>query len=220
MRIQPILILLFTTACSTTGPSAVEESGLGLNSELRDELLSMLEQDQQIREQGHRVLIVGESGDHAPEQAEGAAPHEHTQSSPVHGDEMHRVDAANTLRLKEIIAEHGWPGASLVESDGACAAFLIAQHADADPEFQRRCLELMQKAPPGEVSPGDIAYLTDRVRVNSGQPQLYGTQFWIQDGSLVPRPIENPDELDARREEAGLIPMSEYVEHMRSHDGH
>jgi len=238
MKTLVIPVLLFDVACKST---TVDEPGSAkadvdadtdsqLDSELREELLAMLALDQKIREEAHQVVLVGSTGDHdhvgqehpahdasnAHDEGEAHSPHEHSDH-PVHGDEMHTVDAANTKRLKEIVAEHGWPGRSLVGRDGALAAFLIAQHADADPAFQERCLELMQAASPGEVSPGDVAYLTDRVRVNSGQPQLYGTQFWMPNGALVPRPIEDPDLLDARREAAGLIPMSEYLEHMQQH---
>jgi hypothetical protein len=190
--------------------------------ELRTELLAMLAEDQAIREQGHQVLIVGGDEGHGGH-GDGHADHDHAEgehdhaSGSVHGDEMHRVDAANTARLKEIVAERGWPGKSLVGREGALAAFLIAQHADADPAFQERCLELMRAMPPGEVSPGDIAYLTDRVRVNTGRKQLYGTQFWFEGGVFAPRPIEDPDGLAERRAEAGLIPMEQYLEHMRGH---
>ena len=44
------------------------------------------------------------------------------------------LDQANTMRMREIIAEHGWPGHVLVGVDGAHAAWLLAQHATD--EFQ------------------------------------------------------------------------------------
>ncbi len=245
MKTSMISALLFCFACSSTSPDTTEstveeappEPAVHLDTELRQELMAMLELDQKIRqidhqEGTHEIVIIGSTDElgnviagghenHQTGHAHGEDGGSHSQEHPlhtVHGDEMHTVDANNTARLKEIIAEHGWPGVSLVERDGARAAFLLAQHADMQPAFQRRCLELMENAAPGEVSPGDIAYLTDRVRVNSGQPQLYGTQFWIEGGSLVPRPIEEPGLLDARREAAGLIPMSEYSAHMKQHD--
>ena len=43
-------------------------------------------------------------------------------------------------------------------------------HADKDPEFQQRCLTLMNEAADGEVAPdSDIAYLTDRCPGCGGQ---------------------------------------------------
>ncbi len=42
-----------------------------------------------------------------------------------------------------------------------------------------QCLLLMEQAvSKGEASAKDYAYLLDRVRMNQGRPQVYGTQFW------------------------------------------
>jgi hypothetical protein len=64
----------------------------------------------------------------------------------------------------------------------------------------------------GEASPRFFGYLEDRIRVNSGQPQLYGTQFIDHnDGNgLQPRPIEDRDGLAARRAAVRMEPFEEY----------
>lgn len=36
--------------------------------------------------------------------------------------EMKRIDAGNSKWMREIVAAHGWPGASFVGKDGASAA--------------------------------------------------------------------------------------------------
>src|SRR5215469_17871126 len=75
-------------------------------------------------------------------------------------DGMQQADAENLPWLKAVLAEHGWPGASLVGTDGAHAAWLLAQHADADPAFQRQCLDLLTAAvEAGEATERDLAYL-------------------------------------------------------------
>ncbi len=122
--------------------------------------------------------------------------------------------------MKVIVAKYGWPLKSMVGGDGGTAAFLLAQHADRDPKFQRRCLDLMAKAPKGEVASQNLAYLTDRVLVNEGKKQLYGTQFWSVQGTMLPRPIEAEGELDQRRKAVGLSPMSEYRTHMEGPHDH
>jgi hypothetical protein len=127
---------------------------------------------------------------------------------------MTDVDKKHTARMKAIVADHGWPLKSMVGADGATAAWLLVQHADHDVKFQRHCLELMNAAPATETAPQDVAYLTDRVLVNEGKKQLFGTQFWVVDAKRVPRPIEDEAQLDQRREAAGLSPMSEYAAHM------
>ncbi len=119
-------------------------------------------------------------------------------------------------RLKEIIDEHGWPTLDLVGKEGEDAAWLIAQHSDVDPEFQAAALELVRKAvADGQASPGNLAYLEDRVRAGRGEPQLYGTQTGCTRTGKPAKPaIEDPDQLDERREEAGLPPYDRYLRQM------
>jgi hypothetical protein len=98
-----------------------------------------------------------------------------------------------------------------VGADGAHAAWLLAQHADRDRPFQKRCLGLLQKAvKAGEASGQDLAYLTDRVRVGEGKKQRYGTQFRTVNGKMEPYPIEDEASVDRRRKEVGLGTLAEY----------
>ena len=63
----------------------------------------------------------------------------------------------------------------MVGKDGAHAAWLLAQHADRDPAFQRRRLDLVtQAAARGQASPTELAYLTDRGLLAEGKSQEYG----------------------------------------------
>jgi hypothetical protein len=125
-------------------------------------------------------------------------------------------DQARTERLKEIIAEHGWPTIDLVGKDGEDAAWTIAQHSDLDPAFQREALELLREAVAlGQASPGNLAYLEDRVAVASGEPQRYGTQVGCGPTGPEPAtPIADEAELEARRAEAGLEPYADYLAEM------
>lgn len=125
-------------------------------------------------------------------------------------------DERRTERLKQIIAEHGWPSYDLVGKEGEDAAWLIAQHSDLDPEFQAQALELLREAvAEGQASPGNLAYLEDRVRAGRGEPQLYGTQMGCgRNGKPKPGPIEDPEGLDERREAAGLPSYDRYLRQM------
>jgi hypothetical protein len=123
--------------------------------------------------------------------------------------------------MKVIIQQHGWPGRSLVGYDGAHAAWLLVQHADADAEFQTRCLGLVKVAvAQGEAAAKDWAYLIDRVRVSRQQPQVYGTQFkQSADGGFQPHPIEDPTHVDERRKSVGLGSLAEYEQQMQAYYG-
>lgn len=125
-----------------------------------------------------------------------------------------KTDSENTGWLKEVVETRGWPTRTLVGKAGANAAWLLIQHADAEPAFQRKCLDLMVKLPRDEVSQQEIAYLTDRVLLAEGKKQVYGTQFTREDGKLLPRPIEDASNVDKRRAEVGLSPLAEYAAEM------
>jgi len=125
------------------------------------------------------------------------------------------VDQNNTASLKMIVRRMtGWPTISDVGAEAADAAWLIAQHADHDPEFQLECLDLMKAAPENEVPRPNIARLEDRVRLNMGKPQLYGTQFDEVYGVFIPRPIEDLYNVDDRRKAMGLGTLSEGLQEM------
>ncbi len=107
------------------------------------------------------------------------------------------VDADHLAWLREVVASVGWPGQSMVGEDGAHAAWLLAQHADQDPAFQRRCLELMTQAvASGEAAKADLAYLTEGVLLAEGKAQEYGTQFVGRESGWAPRRLRDPDTMD------------------------
>lgn len=120
-------------------------------------------------------------------------------------------------RLAEIFDEHGWPGHDLVGEEGSTAAWVIAQHSDLDLAFQEEALELLTEAVAEDnASPGDLAYLTDRVAVAKGEPQTYGTQIRCERKKPVPpTPIADPDAVEELRAEAGLESLTAYLEEMK-----
>lgn len=120
------------------------------------------------------------------------------------------VDAENLPWLKKVITEIGWPGRSLAGDDGASAAWLLAQHADSDPAFQRQCLDLLTVAAShGEATRAQVAYLTDRVLLAEGKPQEFGTQAIGRGGQWVPRNLRDPGQVDQRRASMTLGPLAD-----------
>lgn len=130
--------------------------------------------------------------------------------SPAEWAVVQAVDHASTARMRQVLAVHGWPGHSLVGEDGSRAAWLLVQHGPLD--LQEQALPLLAGAVRcGDASPVDLAYLTDRVRMRQGKPQLYGTQY--RNGELYP--VEDPGRLDERRAAVGLGPHAGYDVRMR-----
>jgi hypothetical protein len=157
---------------------------------LRRELLALMDEDQVARK-----AMIANSKDPAAKAAVEAS------------------DRKTTARMKEIVAKHGWPGHRLIGEDGANAAWLLVQHADAELAFQKQCLALMKPlVDAGDVAPRHYAYLYDRVAVAEQRPQRWGTQFG-PDGE--PQPIEDAAHVDERRKAVGLGTMAEYRQDMR-----
>jgi hypothetical protein len=129
------------------------------------------------------------------------------------------IDAANRAWLKGTIETRGW---FRISADGAradSAAWNMVQHADKDVAFQRSMLVLLEKELAAkETSPGNYAYLWDRVAVNTGQPQRYATQGRCEGpGDWRPRTLEDPANVEKRRTEMGIDwPMAEYTAKMNT----
>lgn len=118
------------------------------------------------------------------------------------------VSREHVVKLRQLVQRYGWPTIPMVGEDGAQAAWLIAQHADDDPDFQREALNMIKPlADSGLVSRRHYAYLWDRLH----DPQMFGTQGTCQGANnWIPRSIENPGGVDARRAKVGLGSLAEY----------
>jgi len=156
---------------------------------LRDELLAMKQRDQEVRTQA----LLGDFS------------------------RWREVDAQNQARLKEIVAQHGWPTYAMVGEDGARAGWLLAQHSDRDRAFQLQVLSLMEPlVDSGQASATDYAYLYDRTHY----PQRYGTQgVCISAEEWQPFEIEDMDGLAERRKQAGMPPIADYAALFKSDCG-
>ncbi len=139
----------------------------------------------------------------------------HDQAAIGHTKRFAIVRDRNAKRLNGIIAAFGWPDIAMVGLAGAEAAWLIAQHSDHNPKFQRRCLALIKRNIRRETSSRyQYAYLLDRILVNSGaKHQRFGTQLGQRSGGYMPNPPTRlrGARLDKLRESFGLPPLSEYI---------
>lgn len=164
-----------------------------VNEQLRQELLAMRAEDQSVRQE---LIDSGElGGSYVPR--------------------MEVVHRKNAARLRELIAQYGWPAEDIAGRDGAEAAWLIAQHAVGEPDFQRRALALLGACIAADRLPAwHAAYLEDRIALHEGRPQRYGTQ-WVQDpadGRDRPWTLADADRVNDLRGEVGLRPMQPILE--------
>jgi hypothetical protein len=159
-----------------------------IDDALRQELQAMRSEDLRVRAE---LVASGElGGEYVPR--------------------MEDVHKRNASRLRELIDLHGWPSEDIAGKDGCEAAWLIAQHAIGEPDFQRYVLKMLHASVAnGHVPPGQAARLEDRIAMYEGRPQRYGTQ-WIDDpsdGRIRPWTIADPKNVNELRAEVGLEPL-------------
>ncbi|MCR5519189.1 MAG: hypothetical protein K6F21_02550 [Bacteroidales bacterium] len=133
-----------------------------------------------------------------------------------HEAEMRKTDSLNQILISYILDEKGWPeGLSDKANQGI---WLVIDHADD--AFRKKYLPLVKaKAEEGILAKSDYATLYDRVLMNDGKAQIYGTQIhmaaeFVEDQfcmQLYLWPVEDISKLDSLRKEAGLSPIEDYL---------
>ncbi len=129
------------------------------------------------------------------------------------------TDSLNYFHLKNVFHKYGFPNFDLVGVSGSHNFWLLMQHQDSHPQFQEGVLNKMkEEADRGKAELVDYAYLLDRVKVNTGQLQVYGTQMILNSTktSYEPKPVIDPDKLNERRKGIGLDSIESYIESMNS----
>ena len=129
-----------------------------------------------------------------------------------------RVDEArveNNARLCQILKEFGWPTPVEVGKDGVGAMIYLVRNS-RQPDLQADLLPVIIAAVKrGDAEKGEVADLVDRMRVDSGRKQLFGTQVKVINGFLVLAPIEGEAQVDARRKQFGLVPLADHLRELQ-----
>jgi len=121
----------------------------------------------------------------------------------------------NKAFAERILNEKGFPGFDLVGKNGSYSYWLMVQHADFDPDFQQRVLDSMKvQLERNNANPNNYAFLTDRILINTGRKQVYGTQLDINmfTGKVKSLPTENWETINERRASLGMETIEEYLE--------
>jgi hypothetical protein len=135
----------------------------------------------------------------------------------THHPRLDELNRANSSRLRQMIAVFGWPGLALVGEQGARAAWRLALHSYAEPEFMRQCRDLIDRATERDDAPRwQFAIIDDRIRVYEGRPQQYGTQLRHGPQGLEPHPIENEARVNSMRAQAGLPILAQTLAQARA----
>ena len=124
------------------------------------------------------------------------------------------IDSINLARMEKIFDQYGYPGKDLVGRNLSYTGFLVIQHADGDVEAQQRYYNLLKDAVDNhQTAKYTIAYLTDRINVNRGKCQVYGSQMGYDDetGNYFIQPIKDIENVNKRRMEYQMRPLEDYI---------
>jgi len=135
------------------------------------------------------------------------------------GRNLEQVEKINFAKhqplLEKIVQQYGFPGFKEVGRKSSNSFWLLVQHADAHPDFQRQVLKLMlPEVKKKNADAVNYAYLTDRVAVNTGQPEEYGTQVVYEGpgiGKAKPRSLRDPANVNKRRQAIGMETLETYL---------
>lgn len=123
---------------------------------------------------------------------------------------------SNYKVAKMIFDRHSKSEIAKLDSNTIYKFWLIVQHSDHDVSFQRSFLDFLNSIiASGKVNNGDIAYLTDRVLINEGKPQRYGTQIVYSEKNIaVAKDLEDLNKVEDLRRNMGLEPLQQYLDFM------
>ena len=131
------------------------------------------------------------------------------------------VYTSNKERAERLFKKYGFLGFKQVGPEGSTQFWLLVQHCDKYPAFQRAVLPAMDReVKKGNAKPSDYALLYDRVQVNAGLKQSFGTQLTYEvntTGRAIPKiGLLDSAHVDQRRKAYQLGPLKDYLNMMTS----
>ncbi len=129
-------------------------------------------------------------------------------------EEMKQIDSINAIKVQQIIDEFGWLGESQIGAEANQTLFLTIQHVD-DLVVQEKYMPILEQAvKSGNAEGWQLAFLTDRILMNQGKFQIYGTQVIISENPIDSYivPLQNPEKVDELRQSVGLEPLNDYLQ--------
>ena len=116
----------------------------------------------------------------------------------------------NQKELVRLLDKYGWPTTSEVTEYAAAGAALIINHGSH--KMRVKYFPMLEAAfKKGEAQPLRYAKMKDRLLVEEGKKQLYGTQLKFVKGKKELYPIQDPGKVDQRRKKIGLEPLKPYL---------
>ena len=136
------------------------------------------------------------------------------ESKEVQGQQeiYERNHAINERKVKVILDKYGWPGKDIIGEQGNWTICNVIQHSDN--EIRIKYLPMMRQAVKDKkLHPRFLVRTEDRIATERGDLQIYGGQmkYYPETKSFNVWPVYDPVNIDKRRAEIGLEPISEFL---------
>ena len=176
------------------------------NPELKSELSSIL-----IRDQGFRELYNRNITEKRKSELLKLLEISEADFLENERDIFRKNDSLNLIKIEKIINRYGYPGKSLVGEPENEAAWFVIQHSGKIADY----FPIIEKAgQKGELDLVKVAMMKDRLLMNLGEEQLYGSQgkriFFVwpprkqTDSKVIIWPIKNPATVNTLRQQIGF----------------
>lgn len=121
----------------------------------------------------------------------------------------------NTEALEHILKTCGFPTSQTAGEDGMQTVWSLLQ--DASKETRTTYFPaVIEASKNGDLERQDVALMQDKLLMDYGKPQLYGSQVLRNDNGIFELyKLENPSGVDARRAIMGMTPLAEYLTHFK-----
>ena len=117
---------------------------------------------------------------------------------------IEEFDSVSLTKVVAVLEENGWLGISEVGEKANQTLFLVIQHA-SDNSLRKRFFPMLKaSAQRGESDLASMATMKDRILIQDGKMQLYGTQSRFVNGKLEYLPTQDPVRVNKRRRKVGL----------------
>ncbi|MCM8569850.1 hypothetical protein NE848_10695 [Gramella jeungdoensis] len=123
------------------------------------------------------------------------------------------ADKENLNLVINILNQCGMPNWEQVPRYQFSTIWLVIQHSSK--EVRKTYFPILkQSAENGDLRKKDIAMMEDRMLMDYGKPQIYGTQVYRKSSSEPWKlyDLKNPEMVNIRRKEVGLEPLEQYLE--------
>lgn len=128
---------------------------------------------------------------------------------------IRQMNTRHLTTVDSLITQYGYPGKTLVGQPTNQVAFMVIQQSNNRATHEKYLAMIRESAMKGELDRASAAFLTDQVKVQKGEKQVYATQIRINNaGQRELYPVDDEADIEKLRKEMDLEPLPVYLRRM------